>query len=427
MTRSWPVDSATLDARRTRLAAEWKLEADEAVVVAAGTPIPRPGGQDQCLPYRVHPHFRWLTGLTEAGGMLAFDPSDGWTEFLPTPTPMDAVWEGRLPLGRGRDIGEYEGWLAARAGRTVHRLGCGHDAPEDARADALERAFLHARRPKDADELVLLRRAVAATAVGFAEARALLAEGVTERAVQIALESASFRAGGETMGYDTIVGFGPTSAIFHAAPGGRALAAGDQVLVDAGAEVEGYTADVTRTWPGPGGFTALQKDCFDLLSAVETAACMACRPGVEWHDIHRLAARGIAEGLRGFGLLRCGADEALETEAIALFFPHGVGHLVGLGVRDASGTGPGRPVKRRCCGTTPRCDLILEPGYVATVEPGIYCIPTLLRDPDLRARYAGQVAWDRVDAWMTPGGFRIEDDILVTHGEPENLTAGIPH
>jgi len=421
------LDVSTLEKRRERTVHAWGLSANEVVLISAGGLIGRPGGQDQCYPYRVHPHFRWLTGLAERDSVLAFDPSEGWVEFLPVPSPMDAVWEGRLPLGRGRDLKDLETWLAARSGRSVIRLGYGQDTPESDRSKELEQRTLEARRPKDAAELDVMRRAVAATTAGFEVARQASVAGVTERELQIALECAFQRAGADTVGYDTIVGFGPTSAVFHAAPGGRRLMAGDQVLVDAGAEIDGYTADVTRTWAGPGGFSPIQQDCFELLSGVEQAACAACRPGVEWHDIHRLAARGIAEGLRSMGILRCGADEALETEAIALFFPHGVGHLVGLGVRDASGVGPGRGPKRMCCGATPRCDLELEAGFLVTVEPGIYCIPTLLQDPELREKHRERVDWGRTDAWMAPGGFRIEDDVLVTSGEPENLTAGIPH
>lgn len=413
--------SNVFEARRARAAAAWGVS-DDVVLIHAGGLIGRPGMQDQCFPYRAHPHFRWLTGLSEREAVLAFDPHDGWTEFLPTIEPLDTVWEGRVSLGRGVALETLPQWLDARKGRGLVHLGAGHDTTES----LLEQKLLEARRPKDEAELAILRRGATATAAGFAAARALLHEGLTERALQIELESAMARAGATGMGYDTIVGFGPTSAIFHAEPGSRALAKGEQVLIDAGAELDGYVIDVTRTYPGPGGFTPMQAEVYAILDAVEQAACAACRPGVEWHDIHRLCARGIAEGLRGLGLLACSADEALETEAIALFFPHGVGHLVGLGVRDASGVGPGRGPKRRCCGVTPRCDLALEPGFLVTVEPGIYFIPALLHDPALRAKYATQVHWDKLDSWMVPGGFRIEDDILVTEGEPINLTVEIP-
>jgi hypothetical protein len=108
-----------------------------------------------------------LTGLAERDSVLAFDPSEGWVEFLSVPSPMDAVWEGRLPLGRGRDVKELDSWLAARSGRSVVRLGYGEDTPDGGRAKELEQRTLEARRPKDAAELEVMRRAVAATAAGF--------------------------------------------------------------------------------------------------------------------------------------------------------------------------------------------------------------------------------------------------------------------
>lgn len=412
----------TLETRRARAAAAWGIT-DEIVLVHSGGLIHRPGGQDQCFPFKVHPHFRWLTGLSVRDAVLAYDPSDGWTEFFPTVTALDTVWEGLLPLNRGRALSELPAWLEARQGKPITHLGAGHDNT----TSPLEQKTLEARRPKDEAELLLMYRAVTATAAGFAAARAALAEGLTERQLQIEIETAFARAGASAVAYDTIVGFGPTSAIFHAEPGSRALAIGEQVLVDAGAEVEGYCADVTRTLPGPGGFTSQQSELLAILAGVESGACLACRPGVEWHDIHRQAARGIAFGLKDLGILRCSPDEALETEAIALFFPHGVGHLLGLGVRDASGVGPGRGEKRRCCGVTPRCDLKLEPGFSATIEPGIYFIPALLNDPANREKYRTQVDWDVLESWLVPGGFRIEDDILVTDSEPINLTKEIPY
>lgn len=421
-----PGMETTLEMRRVRTAAAWG-DTNDVILVHAGGLIGRPGGQDQCYPFRVHPHFRWLTGLSVRDAVLAFDPeegeSGGWTEFFPSVTALDTVWEGLLPLGRGRALSELTGWLEGRHGRTITHLGAGYDTTQS----PLEQKILEARRPKDEAELILMHRAVVATAAGFAAARTALRAGLTERELQIEIETAFARSGATGVAYDTIVGFGPTSAIFHAEPGSRALAIGEQVLIDAGAEVDGYCADVTRTLPGPGGFTSQQEELLALLDGVERACCLACRPGVEWHEIHRIAARGIAQGLRDFGILRCSAEEALETEAIALFFPHGVGHLVGLGVRDASGVGPGRGPKRRYCGVTPRCDLKLEPGFLVTVEPGIYFIPALLNDPANREKYATQVDWETLGRWLVPGGFRIEDDILVTDGEPINLTAEIPH
>lgn len=105
-----------------------------------------------------------------------------------------------------------------------------------------------------------------------------------------------------------------------------------------------------------------------------------------------------------------------------LFFPHGIGHLVGLGVRDAGGILPGRP---RVLPQL-RIDLPLEPGMVVTVEPGIYFAPALLQDPEQRCRYRDQVVWDEVDQLLDFGGIRIEDNVLITAGGHEVITSDVP-
>jgi hypothetical protein len=139
--------------------------------------------------------------------VLAFDPSEGWTEFCPTITPMDTVWEGLLPLNRGRALSELPAWLEKRQGKTITHLGAGHDQT----TSLLEQRLLEARRPKDEAELLLMYKAVTATAAGFAAARDILREGLTERELQIEIETAFARNGATGVAYDTIVGFGPTS------------------------------------------------------------------------------------------------------------------------------------------------------------------------------------------------------------------------
>ncbi len=195
--------------------------------------------------------------------------------------------------------------------------------------------------------------------------------------------------------------------------------------MDAGALVDGYAADVSRTYPVGGVFTAEQRAAFDAVLDAQRVAIERCRVGVEWCDVHRAAASTLAGHLRELGLLRGEADGLLESGAIALFFPHSVGHLVGLGVRDAGGCLPGRE-ERHCCGIRLRVDLPLEAGMVVTVEPGLYFSPALLDDPGVRERFQDAVARDRLDRWLPVGGIRIEDDLLVTEGEPRNLTASIP-
>jgi len=416
-----------LEARRARAAAAWALR-DEIVLVGAGAPVHIPGGADQTYPFMAHAEYVWLAGHEAPDSVLAFDPRDGWTDFVPPVTQAERVWEGRTDAP-GTPLPELVGWLAARRGRPVVVLGCDVQglSGDGARAAELRERLLHARRPKDEHELALLRKASAATAAGFKALVAALRPGVSERELQVELELAFLRAGADRTGYGSIVGIGSHAAVLHFAPGPRRAEPGDVVLVDAGAEIGRYTADVTRTYRLPGG----GDDCFfralhALVHNVEQNAIARCVPGAEWRDIHQAAALEIAAGLAGLGLLTGSAESLLERDTQALFFPHGIGHMVGLGVRDASGYLPGRIRSDRPGLNMLRTDLPLEPGYVMTIEPGVYFIPALLQDPALRERHRDAVRWDKVDALLEFGGVRIEDDVLVTSAAPEVLTKAIP-
>jgi Xaa-Pro aminopeptidase len=271
-----------------------------------------------------------------------------------------------------------------------------------------------------------MRAAARATAAGFAAVTGLLRPGVTERQLQIEIEAEFFRAGATGTAYDTIVGSGPNAAVFHFAPSARPLGPGELVLIDAGADCENYCCDVTRTYTAGGRWSAEQRDLYDVVLAAQCAAIDRCRPGAEWKDIHQQTARDLAAGLTSIGLLRGDPHTLVEEGACALFFPHGIGHMVGLGVRDAGGRLPGREPDTRPGLENLRVDMPLQPGFVMTVEPGIYFVPALLRDRSRRETFRAQVHWELADRLLGMGGIRIEDNVLVTDGAPEVLTAAIP-
>lgn len=435
-TRTSPIRRATvarmentsrfLEARRSRLAAAWALR-DEVVLIPAGDPVPVPGGADQTYPFLAHSEYVWLTDRETPGGVVAFDPAEGWVDFVPETTEAERVWEGRGDAP-GTPLSGLDAWLAARAGRTTVQLGASlpNAGGTDARALELREAMLHARRPKDALELDRLWAACAASAAGYAHVAPLIRAGVTERALQIELEAAFFRAGADRTGYGTIVGSGPHAGVLHFEPGPRVVRPGDTVLIDAGAEVRRYTADYTRTYRAPGGDPGFFRDLYQVVLDVEQRAVARCRRGVEWREVHLGACRDTAAGLVALGLLRGDPDALVERDAHAMFFPHGLGHLVGLGVRDASGFMPGRTRSTRPGLSMLRTDLPLEPDYVITVEPGVYFIPALLCDPERRRTFADCVAWDRIDGLLEFGGIRIEDNVRITASDPEVLTAAVP-
>ncbi|MEM8757824.1 MAG: M24 family metallopeptidase [Planctomycetota bacterium] len=433
------LDDQTLAARRARAAEALRVRED-LVLIGAGIPIPVPGGMDRLHPFRPHPHYIWLAGHGHAGGAIAYDPADNtWTDFVPPTTSAGRIWEGAADAP-GEPLEGLRPWLAERAGRdaqTVAVLGCpieGIDGDPD-RAAELEQRLLDARRAKDEPELDAIRRACAATALGFEAARdAIALPHATERLIEIELAAACFRAGGTAMGYDTIVGVGGNAAVLHFSPGDRPVAPGDFVLIDAGCEVPidphdptgaAYTADVSRTFV-KGEPTTRHRELHSIVLEAERFGVSRCVPGQEWRELHLQVAVKLAEGLVELGILTGRPAGLVERDAHALFFPHGLGHLVGLGVRDASGYLPGRERSERFGLAALRMDLPLEAGFVTTVEPGLYFIPPLLRDPEIRGRYADAVNWDVVEPWIGIGGVRLEDDVLVTDDGPVNLTESIP-
>jgi len=400
---------------------------DALVLVGAGEPVPIPGGADQTYRFKSHANYYYLTEQECPGGVLAYDGASGWEAFAPEVTAQQRLWEGDFRW-EGRPLAELAGWLAARRGRPIASLGSPisgltHDEALSAR---LAERMLHARRVKDAAELAKIRGAAAMTAAGFRRARECIRGGVTEREAQIEVEAAFFRAGAETTGYSTIVGSGERAAILHYIRAEHRMRAGELVLIDAGAEAGRYCADVTRTFPVDGAASAVQRDLLELVLGVEHAGIEACRVGTEWHDVHRLASEHLAAGMAAMGLVRGEPAELVDRGVAALFMPHGIGHMVGLGVRDAGGREPGRPDRLGPGGVRVRVDLPLRAGYVMTVEPGIYFVKGLIEDPVRREKLAGAVDWAAVDRVRREvQGIRIEDNVLVREEGPEVLTAEI--
>ena len=197
----------------------------------------------------------------------------------------------------------------------------------------------------------------------------------------------------------------------------------------------GYTTDVTRAWPINGRFTELQGDIYDIVLAANEAGIAACKPGDSYVAVHEAASRVIIAGLRELGLIRAGvSDDAVwEVDAHALFFPHGVGHLIGLDVHDLEELGEERfayePGLSRASDKLGRRYLrlnrVMREGMALTVEPGIYFIAGYLNSAELAERFKAFVDFDKARELIGFGGVRIEDDVVVRAGGAEVLSAAI--
>jgi Xaa-Pro aminopeptidase len=406
-----------LERRRAATAAAWDLH-DGVVLVAAGDEIPVPGRGDRMYPFRAHSEYLYLTDRERPGGVLAFDPGEGWVEFVAPVTAKELLWTGLegdregVPEGT-RPLDELEAFMS---GRPVRRLGVTSEPDAE-----LRDALIRVRRPKDDVELERMRVAAQATRDGFAELVPLIEPGRSERELQVALESAFLRNGGDFLAFETIVAAGDHAAVLHFAPTARALRDGELLLVDAGAEFRGYASDVTRTYVVGGAFTPEQALVYETVRQAGEAAIAACRPGVEWREVHRVAALVVADGLVELGMLRGRRESLVESGAVTLFFPHGVGHMVGLGIRD---TGPASDETREPVPGLPllRVDISLALRQAWTVEPGVYVVPALLAG----ARGRDDVVWDRVDQMHGFGGVRLEQNVLIGDDGCEVLTGAIP-
>ena len=421
------------------------------MVIPAGVYVPVEG-TDQYHEFHAHPEFAYLAGAREPGTVLTFDRHDGWLLFAPRAGLEDRVWVGdgvdheKLSGETGvpvRDIAQLRAWLERRRSEPVAILG-NHDLAhhpraygldgwnalelsiDDSLSERLSERVAEQRRAKDASELGLMRAAADASRAGHLYAMRNARPGLTERQLQIEVEAEFFRAGAERTAYGSIVGTGSNGAVLHFSPTKRAMAAGEIVLMDAGAEFEGYASDVTRTFPAGPRFEGLQRDIYQLVLDVQQTAIASARPGVEYRDLHLAACSQIAGGLVELGVLRGSREELVARDAHALFFPHGLGHMLGLATHDAGGCLAGRTPSDRFGLKWLRADLPLQPGYVVTIEPGIYFIKALIDDRGRREQFADCVNWARVDALREFGGVRIEDDVLITETGADVLTAGIP-
>lgn len=442
-------DSA-LAARRAAVARCWDL-ASGGVLVAAGLPVPI-AGTDQFYDFHAHPEFTYLAGLPLAGAVMAFDPREGWRLFVPVPSIDDRVWDGDGPQLAGiavdaavevTPLDALGDWIEQRRGEALavignhdlidhpesYRLRPWHVTEADPGADLgarLSGQVAEARRAKDAAELELMRAAAEASRAGHLAALRVARAGMTERQLQVELEVEFLRAGADRTAYDSIVGSGNNAAVLHFSPTRRQLRDGEVVLIDAGAEFGGYASDVTRTFPVGSAFEGIHRDLYQLVLSVQRAAISEARPGIEYRELHLRASGRIAAGLVDLGILKGNPDSLVERDAHALFFPHGLGHMLGLATHDAGGCLAGRLPSDRFGLKWLRADLPLEPGYVVTIEPGIYFIRALLQDAGRRATFRDAVDWAKVDTLLDAGGIRIEDDVLVTEGAPEVLTGAIP-
>lgn len=407
-----------------------RMAGEDSIIILCAAPQ-KTRNSDVHYPYRQNSDFLYLTGFMEPDAVLCLVPDAKNPQailFCRERDPEREMWDGpmtglqgavrqfgmdeahdieelgkRLPkLLQDRDRIYYDlgkspqfdqrliGWLndfRDKPRKTFH-------APEE--IHALDHMLHDLRLYKSRDEINAMKRSAAVAVEAHERAMKVCKPGMNEAEIHAELNWVFTRNQCQPS-YNPIVGGGKNACVLHYIANKDELNDGDLLLIDAGAEYDGYASDITRTFPVNGKFTPEQKDLYDVVLAAQLAAITKARAGNHWQDVHNEAVRVATQGMIDLGILRLSLEEELEQEGYKHFYVHNTGHWLGLDVHDVGDY------------TVDGESRLLEPGMVMTVEPGIYIPPN---DTTVRKAFRGI-------------GIRIEDNVAVTRGEPQVLTAGL--
>ena len=403
----------------------------DALVIHAGT-APIQFLDDQDYPYKVNPHFKAWVPIEDNPGcilvvapgarlkVLFHQPNDYWHK--PARLPR-APWTAEVDLIAMDEPSKASGhWAHLR--RVAYIGPDGFSAETDPASinppDLLSRLH-YDRAVKTAYELECMRRASALGARGHQAALAAFRRGESEYEAHMRyLEACSQRE--QEMPYNNIVAYNENSAVLHYQHLERTAPAPlRSFLLDAGAQYRGYASDITRTYAAaPCRFA----DLVDAVDAAQRVLCGEIVAGRDYREVHLSAHRRLGDVMQEIGLTKLPGQAALELGVTSVFFPHGIGHLLGLQVHDVGGVmGDEQGHERQRPEGHPylRLTRMLEPGVVVTVEPGIYMIDSLLAAAHADSRRT-HIDWSVVEELKPFGGIRIEDNVVTTAAQPENMT-----
>ncbi len=372
------------------------------------------------LPLTAHPHC-WISYTPGAKPVLIYhQPADYW--HLPPQDPR-GYWVEHFDIRVIREPAEARAHLPRELTRAAI-LGEPEWAVGDARPNNPARVLIGldlARTRKSPYELACMRLASLHGARAHRAAAAAFRERHSEFEIHLAYCQAAGHSEAE-LPYHNIVALNEHGATLHYQHYDRQRPRDHRsLLIDAGAQVHGYASDITRTF---GNGDATFSELLELTNREQLALCARVRAGVDWRQLHLDTHVAVGRVLRQLDVVRLEPEAQVEAGITRVFFPHGLGHFIGLQVHDVAGF-----LKDESGETLPkpeghpylRCTRTLEAGNVITVEPGIYFIDMLLAG--LRqGPHAGAVNWAKVEHLHGFGGVRIEDDVVVTEGDPENLT-----
>lgn len=400
--------------------------------------------------FRQDSNFLYFFGLDHAGFSGVIDIDNNKEYIFGDDVEMDdIIWMGQQPLVKDlaskvgienaapyNELGNFLRKALDRS-RKVHflppyrgeatielarLLGTSLESVKPGASIDLIKAVVKLREIKDEHEIAEIEKAIFTAYLMHTTAMKMANPGIVEQEAAGIIEGISLALGGP-VSFPIILSIDGQTLHNHSHD--NVLKEGRMMVTDAGAETAlHYASDITRTVPVGGKFNARQAEIYQIVLDANMNAIAAIKSGVLYRDIHFLAARTIVDGLKQAGLMMGDTAKAVEAGAHTLFLPHGLGHMMGLDVHDMEGLGEDyvgydETVKRSDQFGTAYLRLAkrLKPGFVLTVEPGIYFIPALIDKFRDEGKFKGFVNYDKVETYKDFGGIRIEDDILVTeHG-----------
>ncbi|MDR1645287.1 MAG: aminopeptidase P family protein [Tannerellaceae bacterium] len=411
---------------------------------------------DNTYPFRQDSTFLYFFGLPYAGLNAIIDVDNNREIIFGDELTIDAiVWMGSQPTLRekGESVGitdirpcsEAPAYLAnaLQQKQTIHYLPTYRAEHQvklftwlNIRPGAAQPSLpfilgvVNQRNYKGPEEIEEIEKACIITADMHLTAMRIVRPGIRESDVAAAVAEVAY-SNNYQLSFPIIATI--NGQTLHNHYHGNRIKSGDMLLLDAGAETEmGYAGDMSSTIPADSTFTTRQKEIYDIAVASHEAAVAALRPGVLFEDVYDLSARVILEGLKDLGFVKGDPAEAVHAGAHALFFPCGLGHMMGLDVHDMENLGEvyvgydGRPKSTQFGRKSLRLGRKLEPGFVLTIEPGIYFIPELIDLWRSQQKFTEFINYEKVATYKDFSGIRNEEDYLITQTGARLLGKKIP-
>jgi Xaa-Pro dipeptidase len=386
--------------------------------------------------FRQESNFIYLTGIESPGYSLILDSKKKKTYlFIPVQNEHHHIWHGNLLSTKQakqkyradyvydqKDFNKILKQLLRRS-KKIHTLESGKNKLRKEKIKAnintttLKDCLDELRSIKSPLEISFLKKANQISKLSHVSTMKQTKKGMNEYELQAVFESSCLKKGAKHQAYQPIVASGRNAAILHYSENNHRIQSSNLILIDAGCEWLGYAADITRTFPASGKFSKKQKDIYQAVLNVQVQCIKMIKTGASTQEIHLHSCRQILKELINLGIVK---DLPLETlikkNVHKIFYPHGIGHLLGLDVHDV---GAKKKTKKK---NSLRSPIFLKPGMVLTVEPGIYFLDVYFKSKAKRKKFSPYINWKKADQYYSIGGVRIEDDVLVTKTGHQNLT-----